>query len=148
MIPEPYYTLIRTSKGNDSAIVVVNSALRTFRDRQAFPWHLKISIDCKRLGANGMPTDEEGEILKRLEDAITSLIEITKNAIFLARITCQGERVLLYRVHEPGVANDALKQLVSEASQLREWNYRMDHDADWELAQPELHLLEQDPRFS
>lgn len=148
MVLEPYYTLINTSKGDDPAIVVVNSALRTFNDRQAFPWHLKISIDCKVLGGNGMPMPEEGKVLLRLENAIVSPLQFAQNAIFLARITCRGERVLLYRVHDPEAANDALNQLVSEASQLREWDYRIEHDPDWELAQPELQLLERDPRVN
>lgn len=148
MVPEPYYTLINTSKGKDPAVVVVNSALRTYEDREAFPWHLKISIDCKLLGTNGMPTAEEGEVLQRLEEDITNSLQTAQNAVFLARITCRGERELVYRVHDPDVANETLQQRVSTPSQLREWDYRMEHDADWELAQPELHLLEHDPRFN
>lgn len=148
MLPEPYYTLINTSKGVDPAVVVVNSALRTFDARNSFPWHLKIGIDCKLIGINGMPTDEEGEALQCLEEAISKPLQLTHNAIFLARITCRGERVLLFRVQDPEIANDLLQSLVSEASQLREWDYRMEHDPGWELAQPELQLLESDPRFN
>lgn len=148
MVPEPYYTLINTSKGKDPAVVVVNSALRAFEDREAFPWHLKLNIDCKLLGANGMPTTQEVEILQRLEDDISGVLQVGQNVLFLARITCRGERDLLYRVHDPETANVALQQLVAEPSQLREWDYRMEQDADWELAQPELQLLEHDPRFN
>lgn len=148
MIPEPYYTLINTSIGDDPAVVVVNSALRTFKDREAFPWHLRIGIDCKLLGANGMPTDEEGHALHRLEDSIASPLQAGQNALFLARITARGERVLLFRVHDPETANDTLQELAAEPSQLREWDYHMEQDDSWELARPELHLLESDPRFS
>lgn len=148
MTYEPHYTLVNTSKGKDPAVVVVNSALRTFDDRQAFPWHLKVSIDCKFLGANGMPTRKESEALERLEDDIFSLLQAEQNVIFLARITCRGERVLLYRVHDPESANEALRQLASAPSQLREWDYRMEHDPSWALAQPELRLMEHDPRVN
>ncbi len=148
MVPKPYYTLINTSKGKDPAVVVVNSALRAFEDREAFPWHLKLNIDCKLLGANGMPTTQEVEILQHLEDDISSVLQAGENAIFLARITCLGARDLLYRVHDPEAANNALQQLVSAPSQLREWDYRMEQDTDWELAKPELQLLEHDPRFN
>lgn len=148
MVSEPYYTLINTSIGDDPAVVVVNSALRAFDDRQAFPWHLRISIDCKLLGANGMPTAEEGDVLHRLEDSISSLLQAGQNALFLARVTARSERVLLYRVRDPEVANEALQVLISAPSSLREWDYRMEHDSGWELAQPELALLEKDPRFN
>lgn len=148
MIPEPYYTLINTSIGDDPAVVVVNSALRTFKNYEAFPWHLRISIDCKLLGTNGMPTSEEGDILYHLEDSITKPLQVVQNALFLARITARSERILIYRVHDPKKANDTLQALVAELSPLREWDYQMEHDADWELAQPELRLLEHDPHFN
>ncbi|KLD73722.1 DUF695 domain-containing protein [Xanthomonas hyacinthi] len=148
MIPKPYYTLINTSIGDDPAVVVVNSALRTFKDREAFPWHLRISIDCKLLGANGMPTDEEGKALHRLEDSIANPLQVAQNALFLARITARGERILIYRVHDPEMANATLQILAAEPSPLREWDYKMERDDDWELAQPELHLLEHDPHFN
>lgn len=148
MIPKPYYTLIDTSIGDDPAVVVVNSALRTFKDREAFPWHLRVGIDCKQLGSNGMPTAEEGDALHHLEDSIATSLQATHNAIFLARITARGQRVLLYRVHDPEAADDILQALVSGSTPLREWDYQMEYDVDWELAQPELHLLEQDPRFN
>lgn len=148
MATKPYYTLINTSIGKDPAVVVVNSALRTFEDRDAFPWHLTLSIDCKLLGDNGMPTTQEVKILQRLEDGISSALQVEENTLFLARITCRGTRDLLYRVHDPEVTNKALQQLISSESQLREWDYHIEQDSGWELAQPELRLLEHDPRFN
>ncbi|HIE4563355.1 TPA: DUF695 domain-containing protein [Stenotrophomonas maltophilia] len=146
--PEPYYTLIDTSIGNDPAVVVVNSALRNFKNLAAFPWHLRINIDCKLQGQNGMPTTEESKVLHNLEVSIATPLQATHNAIFLARITARNQRVLLYRVHDPEAANDVLQILSTEDTPLREWEYEMEHDATWELAKPELHLLEQDPRFN
>lgn len=148
MTYKPYYTLINTSIGKDSAVVVVDSALRTFEDRGAFPWHLKLSIDCKFLGENGMPTTEEIKVLERLEVEISSALQIEKNSLFLARITCRGTRDLLYRVHDPEVASAALQELIAAGSQLREWEYYMERDSGWVLAQPELKLLEQDSHFN
>ncbi|GAB2498518.1 DUF695 domain-containing protein [Arenimonas alkanexedens] len=148
MTPEPYYTVINTTIGKDPAVVVVNSALRAFRDYDAFPWHLRIGIECKDLGANGMPTNEEGKALHLLEDEITRPLQANNNAIFLARITARGERVLLFRVSNPETASDTLQALASESLPLREWDYHMEQDVTWELARPELQLLGKDPRFT
>lgn len=148
MIPKPRYSLINTSIGGDAAVVVVNAALRTFTDRQALPWHLRISIDCKQLSANGMPTIEEDDILQMQEAIITPLLQSNQNAVFLARITSRGERVLLYRVYDPEVADNTLQKIISEPSPLREWDYRMEEDPGWELAQPELKLLAHDLRYN
>jgi hypothetical protein len=147
-IPKPYYTLIETTKGNDPAIVVVNSALRTFSAREEFPWHLKITVDCQALGANGMPTSDEAEVLVRLEEKLAGSIERNDNAVFLARITWRGARSLLFRVRDPELANHALEKLVSVTSSEREWEYRIEQDPEWLLAEPELRLLERDPRVN
>lgn len=147
-MPKPYYTLINTSIGDDPAVVVVNSALQNFDQRQGFPWHLRISIDCVSLGSNGMPTSEEADTLNQLEDSIAASLQADENAIFLARITARGERALLYRVQDPEKANKILQTLTSASSTLREWDYRMEHDSGWELARPELQLLEHDARFN
>lgn len=148
MIPKPHYTLINTSKGKDPAVVVVNSALRTFENHDAFPWHLKLTMTCELIGANGMPTEREVEILNHLEDDISAALKIGRNVLLLARITCRGARDLLYRVHDPKTADEALQQLISTNSQPREWEYHMKQDLDWDLAKPELKLLEHDPRFN
>lgn len=148
MIPKPYYTLINTSKGNDPAVVVVNTALRNFKHREAFPWHLRLTIECKAITHNGMPTSEEIATLEHFEDEMTNALQRDDNATFLARVTCQGEREIIYRVHDPEIANHFLQSLAENPLPLREWDYRMEHDSDWALAQPEMQLIEHDVRLS
>ena len=148
MIPKPYYSLINTSKGHDPAVVVVNTALRSFKHREAFPWHLRLTIECKAFADNGMPTAEEVTTLEHFEDEITEALQRNDNAIFLARVTCRSEREIVYRVHDPEVTSHLLQSLAEDPSPLREWDYRMEHDSGWILAQPELQLIEHDVRLS
>lgn len=147
IVPPPHYTLIETSKGEDPAIVVVNSALRRFDERARFPWHLSVLIDCKQLAQHGMPTTEENEALYQVEDEISKLILERQNALFLARITCRGQRELVFRVNDPEIADQMLRQSLSATTPIREWEYRMEHDGAWDLARPELLLLEKDPKY-
>jgi hypothetical protein len=146
-MPAPHYSLIETSRGEDPAIVVVNSALRLFTHRDQFPWHLEVSIQCKLLGDKGMPTPQENQVLYQLEDALEGHLRVGENAVFLARVTCRGKRELSYRVRAPKIADDHLSRLVSELTS-REWEYRMEHDAQWKLAAPVLELLERDPKIN
>lgn len=141
MIPEPYYSLIKTSKGDDLAVVVVNTALRKFEDRGEFPWHLHLIVECQLLAKNGMPTSEELIVLERFEEDVTQALQCREKALFLARVTCRGERQLIYRVHDPEIANDLLQAFLEVSSRQREWQYRMEHDPDWVLAKPELELV-------
>ena len=146
--PAPFYALINTALGEDPAVVVVNTALRTFSGRNAFPWHLRIGIACKGLSDNGMPTPEELAVVTRLEGQLESSVQADGNAVFLARITARGERVLLYRVDDPERANDRLQQLLDAPAQPREWEFQMEYDRDWALAQPELDLPLQDSKVN
>jgi hypothetical protein len=148
LVPPPHYTLIETSKGEDPAIVVVNSALRRFDQRDRFPWHLSVLIDCKQLAQNGMPAAEENEALNQTEDEISKLLLERQNALFLARITCRGQRELVFRVNDPEIADQILQELLSAPAPLREWEYRMERDGAWDLARAELLLLEKDPKYS
>ena len=148
MIPPPFYSLINTSIGGDPAVVVVNSALRGFEHRYRFPWHLRITIECKLVTDNGMPTSEEVAILESIEDGVTEALQRNSNATFLARVTCRGERDLIYRVCDPEVANGTLESLVDRPNSVREWDYRMQHDSDWTFALSELQLIERDTRIN
>lgn len=144
----PHYTLINTSRGSLPAVIVVNSALRSFDRRDEFPWHLRIEIDCKELAEKGMPTNAEGKVLYQLEDEIGAALDLQGNGIFAARITCNGHRELIYRIHDPEKAASNLQRLLENPTPLREWDFRMEEDADWNLVQAELRLLEKDPKFN
>lgn len=146
-IPNPHYTLINTSRGDDPAVVVVNSALRDFHGRDAYPWHLLLTIDCKFVGTNGMPTSAEIGVLNALEDKISFALLGRENAVFLARVTCHGQRELAYRVRNPETAQNELQRLIG-TEQVREWEYRMEHDPSWGLGKAELDLVGRDPRFN
>ena len=139
--PDRFYSLIDTHLGDDPAVLVINSALPGFSGKGQFPWHLRVIVQCRLQGDNGMPTTEEMKILRSLEETIEPALEAQGNAIFLARITSRGERVFLYRVHDPEEANDTLQRLMSTPEPIREWEYHMEYDLEWDFAKPELDLL-------
>jgi hypothetical protein len=144
----PYYTLIKTSRAGKPAVVVVNSALRVSTARSSFSWHLEVSIDCRELALHGMPNERESKVLHELEDLITPLVEAGNNAVFLARITWDGKRELKFRVHDPELAFETLQELSSRPDQVREWRFEINEDPRWDLAAPELQLLEKDRRIN
>jgi hypothetical protein len=142
MIPTPHYALINTSKGHAPAVVVVNTALLGFRHRECYPWHLRVTIKCRDLWGNGMPIPTEVSVLEKLEDRLTDTLQQNDNAAFLARVTCRGERALIYRVRAPEIASDFLQAATAEPGPVREWEYHMEHDPSWELAEPEFGLVD------
>jgi len=58
------------------------------------------------------------------------------------------EHLLLQALlHDSETASDG-QQLLAAPLQLREWEFQMEYDRDWTLAQPELDLPLQDPRVN
>src|SRR6187431_1703206 len=102
--PEPVYTLFDTSRDGLPAVVVVNHALRDFAHHEVFPWHLSVIAAAIELADHGMPTRDECLVLDAVADLIDDAVLETRNAIFLARETWNGQRQLLYRVNDPEVA--------------------------------------------
>jgi hypothetical protein len=138
---EPIYSHFNTSRGDLPAVVGVNAALREFKHRDLFPWHLSVLITPQALAEQGMPTGEECLVLDAVDDEIEAVVTGDRNAFFLARETWNGRRQLLFRVHDPEVADRFLQQLISRGSQQREWEFLMEYDAYWSFAAPYLSLF-------
>jgi hypothetical protein len=140
--PEPIYSLFDTSRDDLPAVVVVNTALREFAHRDLFQWHLSVLITPHALAEQGMPTREECAVVNAVDDEIEAVVTGDRNAVFLARETWNGRRQLLFRVHDPKIAESSLQRLIARGSQQREWEFLMEHDTSWSFAAPYLSLFE------
>ncbi len=138
-VPEPDYTLFTTSREGLPAIVVANGALLHFQHLDIFPWHLVVTIHADSLAEKGMPNADESALLFDIGDRIEHAI-VGWNALFLSRVTWNGLRLLTYRVHDPDVAEKALNRLLEDEWH-RQWEFRMEHDPDGDLAAPYFRLF-------
>ena len=134
-IPEEKPELFKFTQDNLPGIVYANSALKSCELKEVFVWHLSIVINLKNLIENGMPSIEEREVVdpfgEELERRVCGNTE-KPNALFLARVTWNATREILFRVYDPEVANEYLKEIVSSQSYPREFDYRMEEDFEWE----------------
>lgn len=140
--PEPEYALFDTSREGLPAVVAVNAALLHFPHRDVFGWHLSILIFANEVAEQGMPTSNENRVIGFVGDEIEQVILANQNALFLARETWNGRKQILFRVHDPDETNDSLQSLLARSDQQREWDFRMEGDPSWSLAEPVLALLE------
>jgi len=141
IVPEPHYTLFNATRDELPEIIVVNDALLSFPHADIFPWYLRITIEAHDLAENGMPTADESRLLFEIGDAIEEAIlggrteqHNGKNALFLARSTWNALRELRYQVHDPEIADKALRLLLDEREWERPWEYEMKGDEAWEHA--------------
>ena len=142
VIPEGKYSVVDFIQKGFPGVAFINIALRDFEPKIVFAWHLSLMIDFEDLIENGMPSRGEREIVDEFEKQIGALLKGTDpekpNAIFLARITWNETRELIWRIYEPARANDILQEIINQNSSPRPFDFRMDDDREWKLA--EWHL--------
>jgi len=139
IIPDEYYQLLKFKQDDLPGIAVVNSALKEFEPKIVFNWHLSIMFELEGLIKNGMPSRKERSIIDAygdmLDDNIKGPDKARPNALFLARITWNKTRELIWRVYNPEIVNDYLQQIISDKSYPRKFDYRIDPDNEWKLTQ-------------
>ena len=114
---------------------MLNSGLRDFEHRSIFGWHLSVIIDFDELVDNGMPSEEEREIVDPFCDQLEADIKAGGNALFLVRETWNGTRRLVWRVYDPEIAHQHLQYIVDHHRHPRPFDWRMSQDIEWQQAQ-------------
>lgn len=142
IIPKEHYQILNFKQDELPGIAVVNGSLAKFEPKEVFVWHCSVMLQCEKLIENGMPSREEVEILDKFGDFLDDNIKGTDkekpNGLFLARITWNETRELIWRIFDPKIANDFLTDLIEREDHLRNFEYRIDEDKDWKLT--EWHL--------
>ena len=138
MIPDEDYEILNFTQEELPGVAIINAASKAFEPKQVFSWHLSIMIYLKDLIENGMPSRTEEVIVYEygilLDENIKGQDKKKPNALFLARITWNKTRELIWRVFDPEITNTFLRQIISENSSPRPFDFRIDSDDDWELA--------------
>ena len=94
---------------------------------------------------NGMPTQTEFDLVDRFESRLSNIFNVDDNkpnALYLARVTWNKTIELIWRIYEPEDVNKDLSMIIANKEFNRSFDYRIDMDKDWELA--EWHLTQDD----
>lgn len=138
VIPEASFSGIEFKQDELPGVAVVNSALKKFEPKVVFSWHLSLIIDCEDTDERGMPTEKEEALLGPFEQKLNSLMQWNNsdrpNSLFLARITWNKTRELVWRVFEPAMANNILQDIVAKDDFPRSVDYKMENDPEWKRA--------------
>jgi hypothetical protein len=132
VIPKDAHTLITFHQRDLPGFATVNSALREFEPRIVFSWHLSVLVRCVQLIGDALPSTDEQKVLYEFEDKLDPLIKASCNALFLARVTHDAQREIIWRVHNPEAADSVLREMLRTKDYLREFEYRIDEDPNWE----------------
>jgi hypothetical protein len=129
--PEASFSLFETTDSNgDYVVFTVNAAYKDYEYKEDYPWCLSILIDIE--SAEGYPTSEESELLNQLEDRISGRLSQVCNCHYIVRITTKESRQVVFYLDDPEQANELLNELVDDPNSVRQWEYDMREDYNWE----------------
>ena len=138
IIPKEKYSILQFVQDELPGVGVINAALQHFEPKEVFGWHLSIMIELEDLIENAMPSVAEREVIDPLGEQLDDLVkgeDIEKpNALFLARITWNSTQELIWRVNDPEPVHEALQNIIEQDSSPRGFDYRMEADDKWQLA--------------
>ena len=141
-IPDEHFKILEFKQEGSPGIAVINHSLTHFEPKEVFAWHCSIMLQCENLIENEMPSTHEIEILDKFENYLNEKIrgdnKNKPNGLFLARITWNRTRELIWRIYNPELTNNFLTDIIKRRDYLRSFDYRIDPDKEWHLA--EWHL--------
>jgi len=139
VIPDVKCSVIEFEQEGLPGVAFVNIALRNFAPREVFAWHLSVMVEFQDIIENGMPSKKEREVVDEFEHQLDLLLKGSEpekpNVLFLARITWNETRELIWRVYDPEIANQILQNVIDQNEAPRPFDYRIDDDKKWELAE-------------
>lgn len=130
--PEEQHVLFEYTQRGLPGFALVNTALKCFEPKAAFAWNFSVLIPCKDLTENRLPSREEQRLLfDFFENKLDTSIKRNGNALFLARVTHDALREVIWRVRDPAVVNAYLQEVIRAGGYPRPFDYRMEEDREW-----------------
>ena len=136
VVPTPTYTVIQREDEGSQVYAAVNTTLATLKEEQKklFGWQLSLILDLETEDEKGLTLDHEAKAIEPFCQQVESDLRTNGNAIPLARITWHKTRELLFRVYNPAIADEQIKKLIESESNPRPFNYTIDPDDSWKMA--------------
>lgn len=133
-LPEEIYTVMEWEADKLPCIGVLNSALKGFEHKGVFGWHLSIIIDFTDIIDNGIPSEEERQVVDPFCDKLDEDIKSGGNALFFVRETWNKTRRLVWRVYDPEIAHAYLQDIIDNQKYPRPFDWHMEQDLEWKQA--------------
>ena len=130
-LPEDNWVLIKGESKGHPYFMMVNDGLKYFSGKNEFSYCLITVIELDNMQAHKLPTDEEAEVLNKMEDILIEELSQVTLPIQIGRETYFGEREIL--IYFPEIVN--YKYVVDKISQklnkLRSTHIEFHHDPIW-----------------
>ncbi|WOO41393.1 DUF695 domain-containing protein [Rubellicoccus peritrichatus] len=106
----------------------VNTDLKHFRQRDAYPFHLRVYAAYEPSGSKCLPDDTDQQKLDELENKLIEMIGGASPAVYVGHTTWNGGREFNLYVEDPEAVSNALDSALQNAQLPVEAEIVEDHD--------------------
>ncbi len=144
-IPDEFFSIFKFIQGDRLGVAAINTALRGFEKKNVFGWHLSIMLHFNEVKENGLPYIIDHKKVENFESQLGLRLNSDRqkpNALFLGRITWNKSAELIWRIHNAEETNTLIQEILKDKSYPFPFDYRIDPDIDWNLAEWHLKIRE------
>lgn len=134
MTDDEIFTIVEFEQNGLPGIASVNNCLKNLTGNRELKWHLSVLIQCSNVTNRGLPSKNEQKVLYEIEATLDPYIKADNGGVFLACVTHNALRELIWRVRNPEEANAAMQHIIQSRTTQRPLNYRIDDDPSWTRA--------------
>lgn len=127
-------------------VCVLNESLTELSPKEPFRWYLSLILQYEKVVGDNMPDKEDTVKMQDFSDDLCKALTANKehpNALFLGRVTGDGETQLMWYVNNPEKANDFLQSLILSGNYPFQFDFVIEPDPDWNEAHYWLDPLKQ-----
>ncbi|MEP1554564.1 DUF695 domain-containing protein [Paraglaciecola sp.] len=133
-LPDEHWVLVEGKSQGHPYFMMVNDGLKHFPGKSEYSYCLIAVIELDDMQGHRLPTNEEAEVLYKIEDILIDDLSQVTLPIQIGRETYFGEREIL--IYFPEIPN--YKSIVDSISQktnlLRPTHIEFHHDPSWKQA--------------
>jgi hypothetical protein len=109
-----------------------NESAEQLMGHKEYSYRAGFAIPLRSPNSEGLPSNEEMEILSSIEDALSKEIEKDRNSLLVLVITTDGMRELVYYTKRPDIIKQVAQEIQTKIFS-HEIQYYVKEDSDWEV---------------
>ena len=136
-IPEERFVAANVHINGKPYVCVLNEAIMELTPKEPFRWYLSLILSFENTFGEDMPDRENTVKMQDFTDYLCEQLAADKNhpnAVFLGRVTGNGETQAMWYVNNPEKANTFLQSLISSEKYPFQFEFVMEPDPDWNEA--------------
>ncbi len=133
-IPEEEWVLVEGESKGHPFFISVNDGLKYFAGKSEYDYCLITTIRLEGMQGHRLPTDNEAEVLNRMEDILIEELSKVSIPLEVGRETYFGEREIL--IYFPRLNNfkNTVDSISRKLNELRSTRLELHHDPVWKHA--------------